>query len=386
MDRKLSDRLERALEKREAAGLNRSLSVYEPSDAETNLADNDYFGLSTDPRVKRAAQGAIERVGCSASASPLVTGFRAEHAVLLDELKDWHGFRHGIVWNSGYAANSALLACLPHPGDLVLADRAIHRSMVEGILRSGARLQRYRHCDLDHLESLLERHADGNRLALVVTESVFSMDGDYPDLDRMAELKRRFGFVWILDEAHALGWYGPSGAGLAEAAGLVAEVDAFVGTLGKALGSMGAYTLFHDELLERYCVNFASEFIYSTYLPPACAAAARASVRILRSTTRLQEEAQALSRRVRAALIDSGFEVPIGDSPIVPIGLGDPSRSLAVASALRVAGYRVGAIRPPTVPEGTSRLRLSLKHGGDDKWIAGFVAALRRAASEEGVR
>jgi len=202
---------------------------------------------------------------------------------------------------------------------------------------------------------------DPFRSIFVVTESVFSMDGDYPDLARMAELKRRHGFCWILDEAHALGWYGPDGAGVASAAGVEGEVDVLVGTLGKALASGGAYTLFRDEAVRDTLVNLAGEFIYSTALPPANAAAAAGALERIGTLAAEQPAWHAASRAFRTALRGAGWPAPEGESPIVPVRLDEAEAALSLADYLRAAGIRAGAVRPPTVPAGTSRLRFSLK-------------------------
>ena len=357
----LRDRLTKPLLKRQDTGLTRKLCVFSTNEEMLNLANNDYLSLSNHPQVIDAAKRAIEFYGCSSSASPLITGFGPSHHELLEVLKDWHGFKSGMIWNSGYVANQALLSSLPRKGDLVLADRLIHKSMISGILSSGARLMRYRHCDIDHLEELLEKHATGDRIVFVVTESVFSMDGDYPDLKKMAELKERLGFFWVVDEAHALGWYGKRGSGLVERLGAADSVDVLVGTLGKALGSMGAYSLFRDEVVERYLTNFADEFIYSTYLAPAAASAATAAIECIRNMEFNRESLSLLSASFRKQLIEKGFSVSLGDSPIVSIALGEADAAIQSAETLEELGILVGAVRPPTVPDGTSRLRVSLK-------------------------
>ncbi|MEM9226812.1 MAG: aminotransferase class I/II-fold pyridoxal phosphate-dependent enzyme, partial [Verrucomicrobiota bacterium] len=218
----LQARLKAALQQRRTDGLERVVKVRSESNGTFDLASNDYLRLAQHPDVKAAAITATERWGCSSSASPLINGFTEAHAELLESLKDWCGFAHGMLWNTGYAANQAVLSQLPQRGDVVLADRLIHNSMVNGMLASGARLIRYRHLDLEHLASLLDEHQE--RTVFVVTESVFSMDGDYPDLATMAQLKEQHGFVWIVDEAHALGWYGERGSGLCEHYGISEQV------------------------------------------------------------------------------------------------------------------------------------------------------------------
>lgn len=347
-----------------------------------DLSANDYLSLARDAAVKAGAIRAVGAWGASSSASPLITGYREIHAELERELCAWLGFRCGLVWNTGYAANCCVLGTLPQAGDRIFADRLIHNSMIAGILKSGARFQRYRHNDAAHLRELLEKtRAEGCAgTTFVATESVFSMDGDYPDLAAMARLREEFGFVWIVDEAHATGWFGKNGGGLIDALGLAGEVDVLVGTLGKSLGAAGAYTLFNDETLRRYLVNFGAEFIFSTYLPPAAVGAALAAVRRVRGFSEEERAAMpALSRRWRARLREIAPGVPDGDSPVVPVPVGAETETMRVAARLRERGFRVGAIRPPTVPAGTSRLRLSLNRTLTDAQLERFADALREA-------
>ncbi len=381
MHQALIRRLERDLDERKAEGLEREIPEIGSAEGLTNLADNDYLGLSFHPSVKQAAKDAIGLYGTSSSASPLISGYGKAHENLLDTLLSWHEFEYGIIWNSGYAANQALLASLPQKGDIVLADRLIHNSMISGLLRSGARIARYRHCNLDHLEELLDLYVKQGRISFVVTESVFSMDGDFPDLKRLARLKQSYNFIWILDEAHSLGWYGEKGNGLAEEYGVAKEVDVLVGTLGKSLGSMGAYTLFHDERLKRFLVNFSGEFIYSTYLAPSCAATAQASIRIVEEDSAPRASGRKLSRRVRTAVREMGFHTDDTDSPIISIVLGDISKTMGVAKALQEDGFLIGSIRPPTVPENTSRLRISLKANLGENVVEQLIASLERNLS-----
>ena len=357
-----AERWERELATRAQEGLQRRVRRWAPCPSELNLAGNDYLELARDPALAEAMAASARAEGASASASPLISGWRHAHDELVAALCAWHGFAEGLVWTSGFAANAGVLGTLPRAGDLVLADRLIHHSMVAGVRKSGARLQRFPHLDLDALERMLVREArsGAGRAVFVATESVFSMDGDSPDLRRLAALRRRFGFCWILDEAHALGWYGRSGAGLAEEKGVVSEVDVLVGTCGKALGAGGAYTLFHGGPWRDALVNHAGEFIYSTGLPPPVAAAARVAIGRVRELAAGQSGWRDTSRAFRACLRATGWTAAEGDSPIVPVVLGDPSRALVLAGKLREAGVLAAAVRPPTVPAGTSRLRFSL--------------------------
>lgn len=360
--RDLGDRWRIALAERDEAGLRRSLRVNIRASGILNLADNDYLELAHDPAVVSAVADAAARFGTSASASPLITGWGEGHAALIDELAAWHGFPCGLLWSSGFAANAAILGGLPAREDIVFADRLIHHSMIAGLLRSGARVQRYEHLNLDRLEQMLAG-VDRTRRVFVVTETLFSMDGNYPDLARMAALKRRFGFFWVVDEAHALGWYGPQGAGLVRAAGVENDVDVLVGTFGKTLASGGAYALFRETDIRDYLINTAGEFIYSTSLPPTTVAAARAAMRRVQALAAEQPKWHEQSRRFRARLRETGWEVFEGESPIVPVILKDANAAVALADRLREQGVVAAAVRPPTVPAGTSRLRFSLKRG-----------------------
>jgi 8-amino-7-oxononanoate synthase len=355
----LHTRWQTELDERAAAGRLRELHPAAP--VRVNLADNDYLGLAHDPVVKNAVRAALDAGPVSAASSPLVRGYSETHASLESALCAWHGFPSGIIWNTGFTANQTVLGTLAAPGDLIFVDRLAHHSLLAGILKAGAKFTRFPHNDLDVLERLLDETAAPERVRWVVTESVYSMDGDSPDFRRLAELKRRHGFHWLLDEAHALGWYGALGQGRAAEAGVAGDVDILVGTLGKALGAMGAYSLFHDATLRAALINRAGEFIYSTYLSPLLAAAALAALDRVRELSPRAENWRAQSRRFRAALRAHGWETPDGDSPIVPVVIGEDTAVAALGQHLLERGFAVGAIRPPTVPAGTARLRLSLK-------------------------
>lgn len=377
MNAALLQRLRQSLVQREASALRRKLTARASADPRVNLADNDYLGLSRDPAVVAAGVAALHEWGASASASPLVTGYTEIHQKLELALAAWQGYAHGLVMNTGFAANSAVLGGLPKKGDVILADRLVHASMLDGILASGARLRRFAHNDLDALELMLHEEPALDGVIFVVTESVYSMDGDSPDLKRLASLRKRFGFCWVLDEAHATGWYGATGSGLQEAQGAFAAADIVVGTLGKGLGSQGAYVLSHAPEVRDALINFAGEFVYSTYLAPSCAAAALAAVERVKAMSAERAELHALSHAWRDGLVEAGFAVPSGDSPIIPLILGDSDVTLRYAEALRAAGFMVSAIRPPTVPVRTGRIRISLRRGLSPGVLASFISALK---------
>jgi 8-amino-7-oxononanoate synthase len=377
----LLKRLRQSLAQREGSSLRRKLTARASADTRVNLADNDYLGLSRDPAVVAAGIAALQEWGASSSASPLVTGYTEIHQQLEQTLAAWQGYAHGLVMNTGFSANSAVLGGLPKKGDLILADRLVHASMLDGIMASGARLRRFAHNDLDALELMLHEEPALDGVIFVVTESVYSMDGDSPDLKRLASLRKRFGFCWVLDEAHATGWYGATGSGLQEAQGAFAAADIVVGTLGKGLGSQGAYVLSHAPEVRDALINFAGEFVYSTYLAPSCAAAALAAVERVKGMSAERSELHALSHAWRDGLVEAGFAVPSGDSPIIPLILGDSDVTLKYATALRAAGFMVSAIRPPTVPVRTGRIRISLRRGLSPAVLSSFVSALKGVSS-----
>jgi len=373
----LLQRLRQSLAQREGSSLRRKLTARASSDTRVNLADNDYLGLSRDPAVVAAGMAALQEWGASSSASPLVTGYTEIHQKLEQTLAAWQGYEYGLVMNTGFSANSAVLGGLPKKGDLILADRLVHASMLDGIMASGARLRRFAHNDIDALELMLHEEPALDGVIFVVTESVYSMDGDSPDLKRLASLRKRFGFCWVLDEAHATGWYGATGSGLQEAQGAFAAADIVVGTLGKGLGSQGAYVLSHAPEVRDALINFAGEFVYSTYLAPSCAAAALAAVERVKAMSGERAELHALSHAWRDGLVEAGFAVPSGDSPIIPLILGDSDVTLKYATALRSAGFMVSAIRPPTVPVRTGRIRISLRRGLSPAVLSSFITALK---------
>lgn len=380
-------RVRKELAQREATGCLRTLRERPAPHGPRDLSSNDYLRLSNHPAVIQGAVDAARRWGGSASASPLLWGYTSLHRELEARLCAWCQFPAGLLWNTGFAANQAVLSTLPRRGDLILADRLIHASMVAGILRSGARLMRYRHLDLGHLEDLLQTHANAYSQVFVVTESVFSMDGDRTDLKALAALKERYGFCWVLDEAHATGWYGQRGSGSVEAAGVAAAVDVLVGTLGKGLGAMGAYTLVRQPELREFWVNFAGELIYSTYLAPAAAGAALAAIGQVEASSQrphLATQMRTWRQQLQAAGQGLGWEVlaPEEDSPIIPLVTGNASRTMALATALEQHGWLVAAVRPPTVPEGAARLRISAHAELTPALCQELLAALCQVASE----
>ncbi len=364
MHKVLNQHIHEYLKEREETKLLRELTACSVRNNSTDLYLNlnDYLQLSRHPLIIEAAQKALAEWGTTSSGSPVVGSYWPIHQELEEALKEWCGFEYGLLWNSGYTANKALLSSLPQKNDVVLVDRYVHNSVLIGMRETQAKLIRYRHLDLNHLEDLLRLYTHPDRTVFVVTESVFSMEGDYPDLKQMRLLKDRYQFFWIVDEAHAMGWYGPRGNGLVATFGVEKEVDILVATLGKSLASQGAFTLFHDRHLRSYLLNRTPEFIYSTYLTPAATAASLAAIEVIQ-TELIARQSQWLSQtlQLKNSLTHFFPSLPLYDSPILPLVIGDPETTLRLAAELAEQHHiYVGVIRPPSVPKGTSRLRLSL--------------------------
>jgi 8-amino-7-oxononanoate synthase len=262
-----------------------------------------------------------------------------------------------MLFNSGFIANQAVLKHLPGKNDFVLADRLIHHSLAQALIQCPAKFKRYSHLDLAELEILLQKNYKNYDTIFVVTESVFSMDGDYPDLKALVALKKKYHFILVLDEAHGTGVFGESGGGLAEEMNVLDGVDIIVGTLGKALASMGAYVLANNQTIIDYLTNKAGEYIYSTFLPPSQVGAALESIRLIKTFGEQRENLKRLSKYFRDGLNQSTGGI---ESPIISVLIGDPQETLELRDKLLSDGFLIGAVRPPTVPENSSRLRISL--------------------------
>jgi 8-amino-7-oxononanoate synthase len=328
-----------------------------------DLASNDYLGLSAQPAVVAAAQAAAAREGVGAGASRLVCGSRPVHAQLEQALAAWLGRERVLLFPSGFQANLAAVGALADRHSLVLADRLIHHSLLTGVRASGARLQRFRHNNLPHLEARLgaARQRQPEQRLLVMAESLYSMEGTSPDGAALAALCARHGAALLLDEAHALGVLGPGGRGLGQGEPRIALL---CGTFGKAFGSGGAF-LAGDALVMEWLLQFSGPFRYTTALAPPLAAAALAALEHMQALERAgTPPGPALLERAgrwRDALEAAGWPRPPGMGPILPLLVGDDQRALELQQHLEQAGLLAVAIRPPTVPPGTARLRLVLR-------------------------
>jgi 8-amino-7-oxononanoate synthase len=345
------------------------------------LASNNYLGLAGDPRVVQGAIRALEECGAGASASPLISGHMEGHAALEAEIAAWLGCEAALVFGSGYHANIGLLSTLAGEGDVIFSDELNHASLIDGCRLSRARVCIYRHRDVAHLGALLD--STSARRRLVITDSVFSMDGDRAPLEELVDLAARYDAWTMLDEAHAIGVFGKEGAGAADAAGLGSRITVRMGTLGKALGSYGAFVAGSRTLID-LLVNRARAYVFSTGLPPAVVGAARAALVAAREEGERRARLWRNARRLHEGLHSAGLRTKPLESTIVPLILGEPAAALSVARRTLERGVFSPAIRPPTVPPGTSRMRLTPIATHTDEQIDRSVTALVEAVREIG--
>ncbi|MBP7935339.1 MAG: 8-amino-7-oxononanoate synthase [Phycisphaerae bacterium] len=368
-----------------ARGLHRSLRTVESAQGRHLTADgrrlvcfssNNYLGLAAHPAVALAAKAAIERWGWGSGASALITGHTAAHAELADRLAAFESAEASLVCSTGYQANLAAIRGLAGPGDVILLDKLDHASIIDAARGSGAVVRICPHRDYAKLQRLLER-GGAFRRRVIVTDSVFSMDGDLADLPRLVELKRRYEAILCIDEAHATGVLGQGGRGAAELMNVAAQVDVTVGTLSKALGGFGGFVA-GSRLMIDWLVNTSGAFIYTTALPPAACAAAGAALELVCREPWRRVKVLDLAERVRSALASRGWDTGPSCTQIVPVIVGSSERALRLSAALESEGILVPAIRPPTVPTGRARLRISLSAEHEPEDVAVLVEALER--------
>jgi 8-amino-7-oxononanoate synthase len=351
-----------------------------------NFCSNDYLGLATDPAVIAAAQAALAE-GCGSTASPLVGGYNRHHARLETALAEALGYPRVLLFSSGWAANLGVLRALLGRGDRLYADTLNHASLIDGGRLAGAQYHRYPHADIDALARLLDAAAGDSRPGLIVSDAVFSMDGDLAELPRLSGLAARHGLPLMIDDAHGFGVLGAGGGGslaywrAQPDAGAFANPDIYVGTLGKSLGAAGAFVAGSETLIE-YLIQRARPWVFSTAPPPALAAAALAALRILQQEPERQSRLHARIAQFRAGATERGLPLLPSETPIQPLMMGSDRRALACSRALEARGYWVAAIRPPTVPEGTARLRITLSAAHTAAQVDGLLDALAAAIPE----
>jgi 8-amino-7-oxononanoate synthase len=329
------------------------------------LCSNDYLGLANHPALLEAARRTLLEQGMGAGAARHISGNMAAHRELEVELAEFTGHSSALLFSSGYDANVGVLSALAGRGDVIFSDALNHASLVDGARLSRARVVIYRHADAGDLERKLTAHRHEGQLALIASESLFSMDGDQAPLGALNALARRFDAALILDEAHALGVMGPSGTGLARAAAV--RPDVTVGTLGKAFGSQGAFAAGSSPVVD-LLRNRARSFVFSTAPAPVLAAASLAALRLIREGEDSRSRLRAHWRALREGLVALGYQVPAGDSAIIPVLVGPSERTMALSQRLFDLGVFVHGIRPPTVPAGQARLRVvpSAAHSEED--------------------
>lgn len=375
--------IEEFLKERSRQQTRRSLQAVVPLDAVyvqkqgkalINFSANDYLGLSKHPALIAAAQDYTQRYGAGATASRLVTGSFDIHQQLEAALAAACGREAALLFNSGFQANVTVLGALLDRHALVLCDRLVHSSLLNGALASRATLTRYRHNDYEHLESLLKQAlAQRHSRIVIVSESVFSMDGDRADINQLVHLAQTYGAILYLDEAHAVGVLGAGGMGLAMSH---AGVDLAIGTLGKAFGAFGAFVVCSARLRD-YLINACPGFIYTTALPPSTIGAIAAALELMPSLEGDRQRLASHADQLRTELHEAGFDTGASSTHIIPVMLGEAERALHLSQWLESQGILAAAIRPPTVPQGGARLRLALSSQHTSEHLGSLVSALR---------
>jgi glycine C-acetyltransferase/8-amino-7-oxononanoate synthase len=345
------------------------------------LCSNNYLGLADHPRVREAAAEAALRWGAGAGASRLASGTMVIHRRLEQRLAAFKRREAAILFGSSYLANAGVIAALARPGDVVFSDALNHASIIDGCRLSRAEVFVYDHCDVEHLEWGLAQAA--GRAALIATDSVFSMDGDVAPLEEIVELAHHHRVRLLVDEAHGTGVLGPGGRGALAEAGLDGEADVIVGTLGTALGSYGAFVAC-DERMASYLLNAARTLVFSTAPPPPAIAGALAALGLLQERPRLVKRLAENSAAMREELGRAGFDVRGSHTQIVPLVVGDAQLALRICEAALAQGVFAEPIRPPTVPAGTSRLRVAVMASHREEELRAAAATLASAARAAG--
>ncbi|MCX4026379.1 8-amino-7-oxononanoate synthase [Endozoicomonas sp. SM1973] len=345
-----------------------------------NFCSNDYLGLANHPKVVAALQQAAEKYGVGSGASHLVNGHSTLHHQLEEALAEFTGRQRALLFSTGYMANVGVISALVEKGDLVLQDKLNHASLIDGGLLSGARFTRYLHNDVASLTKKLQQHQAGQQL--IVTDGVFSMDGDIAPLTEIAALAKQHNAWLMVDDAHGIGCLGPNGEGAVAEAGLSTDdVPILVGTFGKALGTAGAFVA-GDEVLIESLIQFARPYIYTTAMPPAIAAATLASLKLVQTESWRREKLQQNISQFRSGASQLGLQLMESTTAIQPIVVGDAEAALKLSQQLKSQGVMVTAIRPPTVPAGTARLRITLSASHSEQQVNQLLESLEQACKQ----
>ncbi|MBV9079668.1 MAG: 8-amino-7-oxononanoate synthase [Elusimicrobia bacterium] len=347
-------------------GLARSFAPADPNIL--NLSSNDYLGLSTHPAVIEAAAEALRKFGTGGTSSRLLAGTMDAHLALESALAAFLGKEGALVFSSGYHANTGLIPALAGASDFIAFDRLSHASIIDGVRLSGATFAAFHHNDPNHLDDVLAKRRPGRRRAIVISEGIFSMDGDRSKVAEISAVARRHDALVYLDEAHSIGSIGPDGKGAAFEAGVADQIDVHVGTLSKALASQGGFVAAKKILIDLFTTKCRS-FLFTTALAPASAAAAHAALGLLPSVEDRRRRVQEDAADIRRAVAELGFDTLTSDSQIVLVWAGSVDATRALSRHLLSKGFFVPSIRPPTVPAGEGRVRLSITFRDDRRWL-----------------
>jgi 8-amino-7-oxononanoate synthase len=343
-----------------------------------NFCSNDYLGLANHSEINQALKKAVEQYGTGSGASHLISGHSTAHQQLEEQLADFTGRPRALLYSTGYMANMGTINALVGRHDLVLQDQLNHASLLDGGHLSRATSQRYKHSDLDNLQQRLEQSSAARKL--IVTDGVFSMDGDLAPLAQLSEMAAAHNGWLMVDDAHGFGVLGKQGGGLVEELNLGCEqVPVLVGTLGKSFGTFGAFVAGSEALIESL-IQFSRSYIYTTAMPPAIAAATLTSLKIVREETWRREKLASLIARFRRGAEQIGLQLMASSTPIQPVVINDDQKVMQISAALREQGFLVGAIRPPTVPVGSGRLRITLSADHSEQQVDQLLNALDIAA------
>jgi len=376
--------IEEALDKRKQAHRFRTLTPYNPVDATAlnsadqkliNFSGNDYLGLSKHAGVIQKSQQYTEKYGTGSTASRLINGTLDIHQQLEKKLARTFGWESALVFNSGFQANSTIISTLADRHSLILADKLSHNSLLQGSLASRATFRRFEHNSVSDLEEQLDKASkeDYSRI-IVITESIFSMDGDRSKLESIAELSEKYDTWLFVDEAHAVGVWGKRGLGLTQD---ISGIDMVLGTCGKAFGGFGAFLLCSSRM-QNYLINFCPGFIYTTALPPAVIGAIEASLELIPEMDAKREQLHKNITYMLQGIHEAGFSTGFSESQIIPILIGEDEETLKLANTLKEQGFLATAIRPPTVPKGSARIRITLSSGHSKLQIDKFLTALTK--------
>ncbi len=380
--------LKAELEARKSASLYRSCVTNEQGSGVHTLVDgqlllnfcsNDYLGLSNHPDLVKALQQGADQYGVGSGAAHLVSGHSRAHQTLEEELAEFTGYPRALLFSTGYMANLGVISALVGAGDLVLEDRLNHASLLDGALISRARLSRYQHNSMADLANQLDKRSANQRL--IASDGVFSMDGDLANLPGLVDVATSSESWLMIDDAHGFGVLGEHGQGIRHHFGVsTTELPVYMATLGKAAGVFGAFVAGSDDLIETI-IQFARSYIYTTALPPALAEATRASLKIIQSESWRRQQLQQHIQQFRKGVIATGLKLMPSETAIQPIVVGSAEKAVRMSSALRQRGIWVSAIRPPTVPEGTARLRVTLSAEHTEAEVSKLIDAITEVAT-----